>query len=220
VRQTAEGVRGRVTAGFTSSAPFHPFVPRVIRAFRDAHPDVSLVLEESGTADLVRGLRGGQIDAAFIRSPVADAPDLIVRPLLEEDMVVAVPAAHPLARRGAALPLRALAAETFVLYRRPSGPGLHDTIISACRRAGFSPHIGQEAPLIVSTLNLVAAGLGISIVPNSLRRQHMDGVVYRPLAGRPSPRAPINLAHRRDEPSPVCRRFIELVLRLRGRAGR
>ena len=215
VRQTAQGKRGRIAVGFTSSAPFHPFVPRLIRAFREAYPAVALTLEESGTADLVQALRAGRIDAAFIRSPIADAPDLVVRPLLAEEMVVALPARHRLAaRRGAraaALPLRALGAETFILYRRPSGPGLYDAIISACRRAGFSPHIGQEAPLIVSTLNLVAAGLGVSIVPASLRRQHMDGVVYRRLKGHPRPRAPLNLACRREGNSPALRQFVELV---------
>ena len=65
----------------------------------------------------------------------------------------------------AALPLAALANETFILYKRPGGPGLYDTIITACRGAGFSPRVGQEAPRIISTLNLVAAGLGVSIVP-------------------------------------------------------
>ncbi len=229
VRQTAQGKRGRIAVGFTSSAPFHPFVPRVIRAFREACPAVSLTLEESGTADLVHALRTERIDAAFIRSPIADAPDLIVRPLLAEEMVVALPVRHRLAARrggraGTALPLRALAAETFILYRRPSGPGLYDAIISACRRAGFSPNIGQEAPLIVSTLNLVAAGLGVSIVPASLRRQHMDGVVYRRITGYPQLRAPLNLAYRRDGNSSAVQQFVKLVHRLQelengGRAG-
>jgi len=219
VRQTAQGKRGRIAVGFTSSAPFHPFVPRVIRAFREACPAVSLTLEENGTADLVHALRTERIDAAFIRSPIADAPDLIVRPLLAEEMVVAFPVRHRLAARrggraGTALPLRALAAETFILYRRPSGPGLYDAIISACRRAGFSPNIGQEAPLIVSTLNLVAAGLGVSIVPASLRRQRMDGVVYRRINGHPQLRAPLNLAYRREGNSSAVRQFVDLVQRI------
>ena len=220
VRQTAQGKRGRIAVGFTSSAPFHPFVPRVIRAFREASPAVSLTLEENGTADLVHALRIGRIDAAFIRSPIASAPELIVRPLLTEEMVVALPVHHRLASRNGgraerALPLRTLAAETFILYRRPSGPGLYDAIISACRRAGFSPSIGQEAPLIVSTLNLVAAGLGVSIVPASLRRQRMDGVVYRRIRGHPQLRAPLNLAYRREGNSPALRQFVELVQRVR-----
>ncbi len=216
VRQTAQGKRGRIAVGFTSSAPFHPFVPRVIRAFRVAYPAVSLTLEENGTADLVRALRTRRIDAAFIRSPIADAPELLVRPLLAEEMVVALPVRHRLAssnggRTARALPLRSLGAETFILYRRPSGPGLYDAIISACRRAGFSPNIGQEAPLIVSTLNLVAAGLGVSIVPASLRRQRLDGVVYRPIRGHPQLKAPLNLTYRRASTSPALRRFVELV---------
>lgn len=214
-RRTARGEQGRVVVGFTSSAPFHPFVPRVIRAFREMSPLVSLVLEESGSSELVQGLHNEQIDAAFIRSPVADVVGLVVRPLLEEDMVVALPAGHALARGGieAALPLAALANETFILYKRPGGPGLYDTIITACRGAGFSPKVGQEAPRIISTLNLVAAGLGVSIVPASLRRLQMDGVIYRRLSGSAQLKAPLILACRPGENSAAVQRFIELVQR-------
>src|SRR5262245_33446662 len=137
-RRTARGEQGRIVVGFTSSAPFHPFVPRVIRAFREMYPLVSLVLEESGSSELVSGLNNEQVDAAFIRSPVADVVDLTVCPLLEEEMLVALPSGHALARtlNPAPLGLPALANETFILYKRPSGPGLYDTIITACRGAG------------------------------------------------------------------------------------
>ncbi|HEX7115199.1 MAG TPA: LysR family transcriptional regulator [Steroidobacter sp.] len=220
-RRTARGEQGRVVVGFTSSAPFHPFVPRVIRAFRENSPLVSLVLEESGSGELVQGLHNEEIDAAFIRSPVADVVGLLVRPLLSERMVVALPKGHPLAGRAArrkpparlpALPLEALATETFILYKRPGGPGLYDTIIAACRGAGFSPRVGQEAPRIISTLNLVAAGLGVSIVPESLRQLQMDGVVYRRLTDNPHLRAPLILACRRGENAAAVQRFIDLVL--------
>jgi DNA-binding transcriptional LysR family regulator len=90
---------------------------------------------------------------------------------------------------------------------------LYDAIIAACHAAGFSPRIGQEAPRIVSTLNLVAAGLGISVVPASLQRMHMDGVVYCRLKGAAQPRAPLLLATRRGEASAAVRRFAELVRR-------
>ena len=212
-RRTARGEQGRVVVGFTGSAPFHPFVPRVIRAFREMHPLVSLVLEESGSSELVQGLHNEDIDAAFIRSPVADVVGLVVRPLLEEDMLVALPAAHSLARDTSALPLSALANETFILYKRPGGPGLYDTIITACRGAGFSPRVGQEAPRIISTLNLVAAGLGVSIVPASLRRLQMDGVVYRRLTGSTDLKAPLILACRPGENSAAVQRFLDLVQR-------
>jgi DNA-binding transcriptional LysR family regulator len=213
-RRTARGEQGRLVVGFTSSAPFHPFVPRVIRAYREMSPLVSLVLEESGSSELVHGLNNEEIDAAFIRSPLADVLGLTVRPLLEEKMIVALPTGHALARgarTAAPLPLAALAKETFILYKRPGGPGLYDTIITACRGAGFSPLVGQEAPRIISTLNLVAAGLGVSVVPESLRRLQMDGVVYRRLADNAQLTAPLILASRRGENAAAVQRFIDLV---------
>jgi DNA-binding transcriptional LysR family regulator len=215
-RRTARGELGRLVVGFTSSAPFHPFVPRVIRAFRDTAPDIALTLEESGTTELIDALRHERVDAAFIRTHVTDAQGLTMNPLLEEAMRLALPATHRLAMDGAVGPpleLGALATETLVVYRRPSGPGLYDAIIAACHAAGFSPQIAQEAPRIVSTLNLVAAGLGIALVPASLERMRMDGVVYRALQGAPQPRAPLLLATRRADTSPVVRRFLDLVKR-------
>ena len=210
-RRAARGEQGRIAIGFTSSVPFHPFMPRIIRSFREAHPLISLVLEEGGTSELVEALRQERVDAAFIRSPVGDPLGLEVRPLLEEGMVVALPAGHELAQQRAPLPLSALAGETFILYRRPSGPGLYDSILAGCHRAGFSPRVGQEAPRMLSTLNLVAAGLGVSIVPESMQGLHMDGVVFNPLKDRPPLRAPLTFAHRRNERSPVVQRFISLV---------
>lgn len=213
-RRTARGEEGRVVVGFTSSAPFHPFVPRVIRMFREASPHVSLVLEESGSSDLVQGLHNEIIDAAFIRSPVADVVGLLVQPLLDEKMLVALPTGHPLATQLTdPLMLAELASHTFILYKRPGAPGLYDSIITACRGAGFSPRVGQEAPRIVSTLNLVAAGLGVSIVPESLRRLQMDGVVYRELADSAHLAAPLILACRRGENAAAVQRFIDVVQR-------
>jgi len=211
-RRAARGEQGRIAIGFTSSVPFHPFMSRIIRGFREAYPLISLALEEGGTSELVDGVRQERIDAAFIRSPVVDPLGLEVRPLLEEEMVVALPAGHALARNDkAALPLSALAAETFILYRRPIGPGLYDSILAGCHRAGFSPRVGQEAPRMLSTLNLVAAGLGVSIVPASMQGLHMDGVSFKPLNDKPPLRAPLTFAHRRNERSPVVQRFISLI---------
>jgi DNA-binding transcriptional LysR family regulator len=213
-RRTARGEQGRIGVGFTSSAPFHPFVPRVIRAFRESYPLVALTLDESGTTELIDDLLHDRVDAAFIRTPVADPMGITINPLLEEAMLVALPGTHALADATTALPLTALAAETFIVYRRRSGPGLYDAIFAACHAAGFSPLIGQEAPRIVSTLNLVAAGLGIAIVPASLQRMQMDGVVYRRLEGTAQPRAPLLLATRRGDTGAVVRHFLDLVRRM------
>src|SRR5689334_12574045 len=108
-RRTARGEQGRIAIGFTSSAPFHPFVPRVIRAFREAYPLVALSLDESGTTELIDDLRHERVDAAFIRTPVADPMGITVNPLLEEAMLVALPATHALGAGDTELPLAVLA---------------------------------------------------------------------------------------------------------------
>lgn len=221
-RRTARGEQGRIAVGFTSSASFHPAIVRAIRGYRDAYPRVALALEEGGTAELVEAVRREQLDAAFIRMPVGDASDIVVTPLLEEEMVAALPAGHRLAPVGSspAAALSAFAGETFILYRRRLGPGLYDAIIAACHRAGFSPHIGQEAPRMFSTLNLVAAGLGVSIIPASMQRLRLDDVVYRRLKGAPVT-APLRLVHRRGDEAPAVRRFVELAEKaVRPRASR
>ena len=98
-RRTARGEVGRIAVGFTTSAPFHPLVARAIREFRASRPDVSFVLEESGSGDMVSGLREERLDIAFIRSGLVDPQGLTVHALLQEDMAAAFPARHRLARR-------------------------------------------------------------------------------------------------------------------------
>ncbi len=215
-KRSARGEEGQIRVGVAPTAPFHPFVPRVIRAFREAFPRVALTLEESLSNDLIMRLRNDLIDAAFIRTPPSDLAGLVISRLLEEPMMVAMPAEHGLHRRRArdtAIPLKALAGETFIVYGRGLGSGLYDATIAACHAAGFSPRLGQEAPRIVTTLNLVAAGLGVAIVPASVKRMQMDGVVYRHLKGPIQPIAVLNLASRRGDLSPTIRQFLRLVTR-------
>jgi len=111
-------------------------VPRVIRAFREASPLVSLALDEDGTTQLIQNLREDRVDVAFIRTPVADPAGLVVDPLLEEKMVVALPEQHILAAREhgdeTGLDLKRLAGETFIVYRRHSVRGF---MMRSSRRA-------------------------------------------------------------------------------------
>jgi len=217
-RRAARGEQGRLCVGVTSTTPFHPLVPRVIRAFSEACPMVSLTLEECLSNELVERLRSQRMDVAFIRASLADGAGLAVIPLIEEPMVVALPSGHALARgqREAAVSLKQLAGETFILYG-PPGTGMYDAIIAACHAAGFNPRVGnlgastQQAPRITSTLSLVAAGIGITCVPASLQRMNMDGVVYRRVRGAVLPKAVLNLASRRGDPSAVVRQFVNVV---------
>jgi DNA-binding transcriptional LysR family regulator len=154
---------------------------------------------------------------AFIRVPSGNTDDLIIEALLDEPMLVALPARHPLLRGGRrkAIALADLANETFILYRRPTGPGLYDAIIAACRSAGFSPSIGQEAPRMLSTLSLVAAGLGVSIVPESLRSLNTEGIAYLTLKAA-NLVAPLHLAWRDANTSGAMQRLIAQVKEMAG----
>ena len=213
-RRTARGEQGRIVVGFTSSAPFHPLVQQAIRRFRDRSPRVSMELREDGTGALVDGLRDETIDAAFIRSPVPGDIGVTVHPLVEEDMAVAFPTGHALADGETGIDIGSLAGEPLILYRRAVGPGLYDAILAACSRAGISPRIVQEAPRITSTLNLVAAGLGITVVPDTLRHLQPANIVYRAVRATPPLRAPIHIACRRVENAAAARRFIDETRRM------
>jgi DNA-binding transcriptional LysR family regulator len=215
-RRAARGEQGRLSIGVTSTATCHPLVAKVIREFREAFPMVSVAPEEGYPFDLIERIENDQTDVAFMRTQIANPQSFVVDQLLEESMVVALPTGHVLAQpqsgKTTALSLTALAGEAFIVYGRPQGARtlINDAIFAACHAAGFSPRVGQQAPHILSTLSLVAAGLGISIVSASVQRMKIDGVVYRPLRGV-QPKAPLVLVSRRGEPSLLVRHFLKLV---------
>jgi DNA-binding transcriptional LysR family regulator len=216
-RAAARGEQGRLCVGVMPTAPFHPFVPSVIRAFRTVFPLVSLTLDECLRTEAIERLRNDRMDVAFLRAPLSERQELVAYPLLEEPMVAALPSQHGLARNGrgddGALPLKELVGETFIVYARQQGPAIYEATMAACLKAGFSPRLGQEAPRVTSALSLVAAGLGVSLVPASMQRMVMDGVAYRRLKGAAQPKLVLNLTARRGDPSPVVRHFLTLVRR-------
>jgi DNA-binding transcriptional LysR family regulator len=212
-RRTARGEEGRLSVGIAPTAPFHPLVPRSIRAYREAYPGVSLTLWEGLSNEVIGRFSKDEMDVAFVRA-ANHLEVLRVTRLLDEPMIAALPSQHPMAQQsqGKAVPLSQLSGDPFIIIG-PPGTGIHDETIAACRKAGFSPRIGQQAPRITSTLGLVAAGLGVAIVPESMERMTMDGVVFRQLSGA-QPTAFLGLASRRGETSPLARQFLRLVMRI------
>jgi DNA-binding transcriptional LysR family regulator len=209
-RRTARGEEGRISVAFASSIAFHPVVPSVIREFRETFPRVAVMLAEGGPSELIEWIQSDRLDAAFVRVSDARIDGLVFHPLLDELLVVALPEGHALGldQDRVSLPLEALSGETFVVSRR-SGP-MRDAVFAACHAAGFSPRV-QEAPHVISVLPLVAAGIGISIVPASLQQLNIRGIVYRRLTRSTHRKVTLNLAARRGETSPVVRQFVDLV---------
>jgi DNA-binding transcriptional LysR family regulator len=211
--RAARGETGRLAVGFTSSAAFHPLVSSVVRGLRLSLPELELRLDEGSTQELLVELKAGRLDAAFIRSPLGDVPGFRIIHVQQENMVLAMPDTHPLAtHRDISIDLSDLKHETFVLYRRPSAQGLYDLIIAACQQAGFSPKVGQEAPKVVSTLSLVAAGLGLSIVPESIAKLETAGVAYRAFNSQSGLNAPLYLAYPAGAESGPLKMFVDEVI--------
>lgn len=206
--RAARGETGQLRVGFTGSAAFNPVVATMIRNYRRAWPRVRLTLEEANTTRLVEGLNQRALDAAFIRPGPSALQGCHLRRFDDEAMTVVLPASHRLARRGR-LPLAALADEPFVLFPRAVGLSLYDAVLTACREAGFEPQLSQEAPQISSVVNLVAAELGVSVVPASIAQVAVRGVRYVDIDGA-GPVARLALATRQDDDRAVVRNFIAL----------
>lgn len=208
-RRANRGEIGRLSLGFTASSAFNSIVTATIREFRDHWPGVLLSLTEMNTNALMERLIRGEIDAAFIRPGLEDPRDVRLKRFADEPMVIALPANHPLAAKDR-LPIAALAGEPFILFPRMVGLSLYDDIVAACREAGFELVVTQEAPQIPSVVNLVAANLGVSIVPASIAQIKLDGVAYRQIDGPPLS-ARLALASLKAQRSPVVANLMSLI---------
>jgi DNA-binding transcriptional LysR family regulator len=215
-RRTARGEEGRISLAVTSSAGFQPLVPQAIRAFHEKFPRVTVTLAVGGRPEAIEGLQSNRFDAAFFWTNSGKPESLVFHQVLEGTLVVALPEGHPLARgrTEAALPLKALSDETFVVSGRSGTPSAQlRAIFAACQAAGFTPRVGQETQQVVSVLPLVAAAIGIAIVPAAMQQMDFKGVIYRPLAVASQFKVPLYLASRRGDTSTVLREFVNLVRR-------
>jgi len=161
VRQGSAGLSGRLSIGFIGSANGH-LLPRIVSPFRQAYPQVELSLEEMSSVDIVRGIAARRLDVGLVRLPVMDAAPVSIDVIERDVLVAALPRSDVLARRKI-VRLSALSDRTFILYTPVSV--LHATIRLECHRAGFTPHVAQEAVQVQTILSLVEAGLGVALVP-------------------------------------------------------
>ncbi|HWH15851.1 MAG TPA: LysR family transcriptional regulator [Miltoncostaeaceae bacterium] len=203
-RQAAGGEAGTLRVGFVGSAAFAA-LPELVRTFRARHPRVVLDPVEMPTGEQVEALAAGTLDAGIVRAP-AGGRELQALPLADEPLLAALPDFHPLAAR-AEVPLAALAGEPFVLFARENNPPFYDDVLAACRAAGFSPRVVQVARSMPTIASLVAAGIGVALVPAPMDRLRLAGVAYRPLRGGPVHRA-LALVWRRDDPSPLVANLV------------
>ena len=163
-RRVGLGEWGALRLGFVGSATY-ALLPSRLPAFHASYPDIQLDLREDTTARLVAMVNAHELDAAVIRGPIAQDDALDAWTVESDCFVLAVPASHPLAARRR-IALSQASAERFVMYSPVQVPGLHSVAQAACRRAGFSPRISQQAIQVQTLVSLVASGMGVALVPS------------------------------------------------------
>ncbi|MDN0082948.1 LysR substrate-binding domain-containing protein [Crenobacter sp. SG2305] len=209
-RRAALGEVGELSIGFTPSLPFTSFLPRLIHRYRQRYPDVTLALREMMTQNQLAAIASSELDIGIVRLPDVDVPqEVALRQLLVDPLVVVTRDDHPLAAQST-VSLAQLRDEPFVMYPAAAGTGLYRHLMHLCDELGFRPQVVQEAREGTTLIGLVAAGLGVSILPGPLSCIQVEGVCYRPLSDAGAVSI-ASLATRVNDTSPLVAHFIELL---------
>lgn len=206
VTDTGAGQRGRLRIGFVGSASYS-FLPRLVREFRAQYPLAELLLEEMASQQAVLRVENGTIDLGIIRLPMLQDAKVALITATTEPMMLLVPLDHPLAARSN-VDLEACADEDFIMYDLATAANMRAVSIVACQEAGFVPRVVQNVAQIHSLIALVESGMGIAIVPASVRRTSPERGRFLPLRRRGrSIDSTLGIVVGPDQPAPVARRF-------------
>jgi DNA-binding transcriptional LysR family regulator len=210
VDAVARGQRGVLQLAFTSSAAAHAFTPQALRACRRRHPAIEWLVSESNAADITAGVADGRLHCGFLRAPVAWPEGVLMRTLLREPMVAAIPLDHRLAGRRT-IALSDLHEQPLILVRRPGAPGLYANLLDRCLEAGARPRVVAEVERMMTGLNLAAAGVGLTVVPASMKGALGGALVYRDFVRGVDLDAPLTLLYRADRHEGALASFVALV---------
>ncbi len=209
----ARGEAGVLSLAFVSTADYG-LLPQLLREFGARYPRVRLQLAEATSDVQIEELVAGRIDAGLVIAPLPPrhAAQLSYLPVAREPLVLAMPAALAATQDEDSAPvdLREFADLPLVIFPRHLAPGFYDIIMDCYGAAGLAARVGQEAIQMQTIVSLVSAGMGVALVPQSLRNLRRTGVVYRPIAGN-VPVIETGLVWRTAEVSPVLAGLIEIV---------
>lgn len=206
-RQGARGLRGRLSVGFIGSA-VGELLPRIISPYRQAYPEVELVLSEMNSVDISHAIRARSLDVGLVRLPLSDEAGLAVTVIERDELVVAAQAESypPSVKR---LALTNLSDTPLIIYSQVSA--LNAIILLACQKAGFAPRIAQEAVQVQTILSLVQAGLGAALVPARTAQFAPSGLRLIPLSEPIAIEMGIACAH---GAGPLARNFVMAALKI------
>jgi DNA-binding transcriptional LysR family regulator len=208
VQRAARGESGTLRLAFVSSIAYGA-LPQWLRAYRAAHPGISLQLREATLDVQLAAFDAGEIDAGLVlHAPGAAPAGLTTLTVLSEPLWLALPEGHPAAARRS-VRVGDLGATPLLIFPRAITPTLYDAILAAQAERGWTPPVVQEAIQMQTLVNLVSAGIGVAWVPQTVTLLQRPGVVYRRIAGTPV-MAETSLVWRAPAP-PVVERFVEQV---------
>ena len=177
-RRASAGEAGVLRLGFGPTLMLSTLA-QVVRTYRQRYPGVRMDLRELATGEQMDALLRGDLDLGFVRGAETD-PRLDVELFAREPLLIALNRDHPAAAQ-ARVPLASLAGEPWVLFPRSIAPQLHTQVLRLCHDAGFTPDVVQESREVYTTVGLVGAGVGVTIVPAAAQRMSWRGVVYKPI---------------------------------------
>jgi DNA-binding transcriptional LysR family regulator len=178
-RCAAAGEVGSIALGYTASSMFSRVLPHAIREFRDTHRNVLLSLHELTSLEQLHRLSDRTLDFGVLRKPdVATPPGVQITEWYRTPLLVAIASDHPLAR-SASLAVSDLKSEPFIMYPREAGTGIYWQVLDLCARAGFRPRIMREVLESSTIIGLIAAGVGVAIVPADISCIQFEGVAYK-----------------------------------------
>jgi len=206
--RTSRGQEGQLSIGFFS-APTMLFLPDLIRRYRAIYPNVAIRMHELTPDRQLAAFSRGEIDIGFTRPLPPGYPDLAGEVLFQEHFLAVMAETHPLGSRQS-IQLDELAQEPFVLLDRAVAVGLHDHIIAACLKAGFSPLVSTSPDLMSAVLTMVAAEQGVSIVPEGVQNLRSNQLAFVPLIPALEPIPLIVCWHAKTD-APARDAFLQLI---------
>ena len=213
-REAGQGKQGRMDIGIFGSGILD-VIPKVLHAFRASHPNVRIALHTMSKKEQIEALRQHRISVGFNRM-LAPLPDISSELVMIESIMVAVSERHPLAAKPAIL-LKELANQPLILFPSGARPSFIDKIWALCAAEGFEPQVAQEVGDAPTSVALVAAGFGLSLVPEAATSLSVPGVVYRRLANAPDAVIDLSCIYRTDDASPILQAFLQTIRDFRSR---
>lgn len=182
-RQVGQGQHGTLRLSHSSSVPLAAPLQAPLRSYLDLHPGVNLEIVQQSSEQQLADLQEGRLDVCLLRLPVLrQYPGLALQPLYREALLLAVAADHPLAAGERPVALARLADEPFVSVPHMQRGGLSYRAAELCLRQGFFPRAARAVSRKTSQLQLIEAGIGVALVPASMRAITPAGVRFLALA--------------------------------------